>query len=59
VGNILHPREAVDLLNHDGFTVAAIDTPHRVKQKNQKSPERNELKTSLGEFIVSRGLMTA
>jgi len=42
------------------LTAAAIDTPHRVKQKNQKSPERYELKTALGELIVSGGgLMTA
>jgi hypothetical protein len=38
----------------------AIDAPHGVKQKNQKSPEGDELETPFGELIVSGGgLMTA
>ena len=40
-------------------TAAAIDAPHRVKQKNQKAPERNELETALGELIVSGGGLMA
>jgi hypothetical protein len=32
---------------------------HRVKQKNQKSPERNKFETALGELIVSGGGLMA
>jgi hypothetical protein len=32
---------------------------HGVKQKNQKSPERNKLETPLGELIVSGGGLMA
>ena len=47
-------------LDDDRLAVAAIDAPHGVKQKNQKSPERNELETALGELIVTgRRLMAA
>jgi len=49
-----------DLLDDDRLAAAAIDAPHGVKQKHQKSPERNELKTPLGELIVSgSGLVAA
>ena len=42
------------------LAAAAIDAPHGVQQEDQKSPERNELETPLGELIVSgRGLMAA
>jgi hypothetical protein len=44
-----------NLLDHDRLTAGAIDTPHRIEQKDQKTPERNELKTALGELIVSGG----
>ena len=44
-----------NFLDHDRLTAAAIDTPHRVEQKDQKSPERNELEAALGELVVSRG----
>jgi hypothetical protein len=30
-----------------------IDAPHGVKQKNQKTPKRDELETALGELVVS------
>jgi hypothetical protein len=41
-------------------TAAAIDAPHGVKQKNQKSPERNKFETPFGELIVSgSGLLAA
>ena len=44
----------------DDAAAAAIDAPHGVQQKDQKSPERNELETPLGELIVTgRGLMAA
>jgi len=47
-------------LDDDRLATAAIDAPHRVKQKNQESPERNELETALGELIVTgRRLMAA
>jgi hypothetical protein len=38
---------------------AAIDATHRIKQKNQKAPKRNELETALGELIVSGGRLMA
>src|SRR5450432_2471744 len=41
------------------LTTAAIDATHGIKQKNQKAPKRNELETSLGELIVSRGRLMA
>ena len=47
-------------LDDDGLATAAIDAPHGVQQKNQESPERNELETALGELIVTgRRLMAA
>ncbi len=48
-----------DFLDDDRLAAAAIDAPHGVKQKNQKSPERNELETPLGELIVSGGGLMA
>src|SRR6266700_2214571 len=52
----LAPR---NLLHDDGITTAAIDTAHGIEQKNQKSPERDELESALGELIVSGcGLVT-
>ena len=48
-----------DLLDDDRLAAAAIDAPHGVKQKNQKSPERNKLETPLGELIVSGGWLVA
>src|SRR5712691_9943321 len=48
-----------DLLNDHRLAAAAIDAPHGVKQKNQKSPERNKLDTPLGELIVSGGGLMA
>ena len=48
-----------DLLDNDRLAAAAIDAPHGVKQKNQKSPERNKLETSLGELIVAGGGLMA
>lgn len=36
-----------------GLAVAAIDAPHRVQQKDQKAPERDEFVTPLGELIVT------
>ena len=44
-----------NLFDDDRLAAAAIDAPHGVKQKNQKSPERNKLETPLGELIVSGG----
>jgi hypothetical protein len=46
-------------LDNDRLAAAAIDAPHGVKQKNQKSPERNKLETPLGELIVSGGGLMA
>ena len=48
-----------NFLDDDRLAAAAIDAPHRVQQKNQKSPERNELETPLGELIVSGGGLMA
>ena len=48
-----------DLLDDDRLAAAAIDAPHGVKQKNQKSPERNKLETPLGELIVAGGGLMA
>jgi len=47
------------LLDDDCLATAAIDAPHRVEQKNQKTPKRNELETALGKLIVSRGRLVA
>src|ERR1700693_4949329 len=47
------------LLDDDGLAAAAIDAPHGVKQKNQKSPERNKLETPFGELIVTGGGLMA
>src|SRR5262245_2416987 len=46
-------------LDDDCLTTAAIDAAHGIKQKNQKAPEGNELKTALGELIVSGGRLMA
>jgi hypothetical protein len=43
-----------NFLDKDRLAAAAIDSPHGVEQKNQKSPERNELESPLGEFVVTR-----
>src|ERR1017187_3129551 len=49
-----------DLLDDDRLAAAAIDAPHGVKQKNQKSPEGNKLETPFDELIVSgSGLVAA
>src|ERR1700686_698131 len=48
-----------NFFHHDCLATRAIDAPHRVKQKNQKSPERNELETALGELVVSGGRLMA
>jgi len=40
--------------------MGAIDTAHRVEEKNQKTPEGNELKTPFGQSVVTGGVtMTA
>jgi len=43
----------------DGLTAAAVNAAHAIHQKNQESPERNELETPLGEIIVSRPRLMA
>src|SRR5258708_6824228 len=48
-----------NLFDHDRLAAAAIDAPHGVKQKNQKSPERNKLETPFGELIISGGGLMA
>jgi hypothetical protein len=48
-----------NFFDDDRTTAAAIDTPHRIKQKNQKSPERNEFKTALRQLIISGGGLMA
>jgi hypothetical protein len=48
-----------NFLDHDRLTAAAIDPPHRIKQKNQKSPERNKFETALRQLIVSGGGLMA
>jgi hypothetical protein len=50
------PRHFFD---DDRFAASASDAPHGVEQKNQKSPEGNELETALGEPIVSGGRLMA
>jgi len=42
-----------NFFDDDRFAAAAIDTTHGVKQKNQESPERDELEPPLGELIVT------
>jgi hypothetical protein len=42
-----------NLLDHYA-TIAALDAPHAVQKENQDSPERDKLKTSLGNVIVTR-----
>ena len=48
-----------NFLDDDRLTAAAIDTPHRIQQKNQKAPERDELETALRELVVSGGGLMA
>lgn len=48
-----------NFLDDDRLTAAAIDPPHGIQEKNQKTPERDELKTALGELIVSRCRLVA
>jgi hypothetical protein len=47
-------RPPTEPLDNHRLTTGAIDTPHRVKQKNQESPEWNELKPPFGESINLR-----
>jgi hypothetical protein len=44
------PRNFLD--NHR-IAAAAIDAPHRVEQKNQKAPERDELETPFGKLVIA------
>jgi hypothetical protein len=55
----MHTIAPRNFFHHDRLATPAIDAPHRVKQKNQKSPERNELETALGELVVSGGRLMA
>jgi hypothetical protein len=48
-----------NFFDDDGAAAAAIDAPHGVKQKDQKSPERNKLETPFGELIVAGGGLMA
>jgi hypothetical protein len=43
-----------NFLDKDRLAAAAIDAPHGVEQKDQKSPEGNELESPLGELVVTR-----
>src|ERR1035441_9974912 len=51
--------EAAEGAEAVGFSHSAINPPHRIKQKNQKSPERNKFETALRELIVSGGGLVA
>jgi hypothetical protein len=42
-----------DFLDDHGVAAAAIDAPHGVEQKDQKSPERSEFVTPSRELIVT------
>jgi hypothetical protein len=44
------PRNCLD---HHGLAPAAIGAPHRVQQKDQKAPERDEFVTPFRELIVT------
>src|SRR5882757_8479624 len=46
-------------LDDDCLTTAAIDATHGIKEKNQKAPKGDELKTALRELIVSGGRLMA
>jgi len=59
VGQLMLAVAPGDFLDHDGFAAAAIDTAHRVQQKNQKAPERNKLEAPLGQLIIARGWLMA
>jgi hypothetical protein len=48
-----------NLLNDDRIATAAIDTPHRIEQKNQKSPERDELEAALAKLVVAGSRLMA
>src|SRR5216683_2151636 len=48
-----------NFLDEDRLAAAAINAPHGVEQKNQKSPERNELESPFGELIVTRRRLMA
>ena len=49
-----------DFLHDDRLAAAALDAPHGVQQKNQKSPEGNKLEAPFGELVVpGSGLMAA
>jgi hypothetical protein len=51
--------EPRNFLDDDRFTPAAVDALHGVQQKNQKTPERNELEAAFGEMIVSGSRLMA
>jgi hypothetical protein len=49
-----------NLFHDDCLATGAIDTAHRVEQKNQKAPKWYELESSFGQLIVTgRGTMAA
>jgi hypothetical protein len=48
-----------NFLNNDSLAAAAIDAAHGVEQKDEKSPERDELETALGKPIVAGGGLMA
>jgi hypothetical protein len=41
------------LLDDDRVTAATIDAAHRIEQKYQKAPERDELETPFGELVIT------
>src|SRR6266852_2127433 len=49
-----------NFLDDHSAAAATVHSPHRVQEEDEKSPQREELKTSLGELIVTgRRLMAA
>lgn len=53
------PSPPGNFLDDDGAAVAAIDAPHGVQQEDEKSPQRDELETTLSELVVTGGWLMA
>ena len=52
VGQLMFAVAPRNFFNDHRFAAAAVDAPHGIKQKNQKTPERDEFETPLGELII-------
>ena len=48
-----------NFFDNDGGAAVAIDTPHGVQEKDEESPQGDELKAPLGELVVARRRLMA